>query len=337
VTRVDRSLVSGSNVTFVGSATIGTDHVDETWLAANGIEFANAPGCNAVSAAEYVLSALMVLSASGRLDLKGKTAGIIGCGNVGSRVKVRMEALGIECLVCDPPLAEISASQDYVSMAEIAHTDIVTLHVPLVSTGKYPTEKFINNHFISQLKPASVFINTARGQVVEEEELKSHLIRHPESSAILDVWLKEPAIDIELVGLATIATPHIAGYSIDGKIRATVMLRDALCRHYGRKNEWEENDYLPVPVEKNITIPADSTLLQAVHKALTHVYDVREDDRSLRSSVGLPSEHRATEFDRLRKQYPVRRECSAYTVELQKPSPEIRKAMEIFGFDCSSS
>ncbi|TNF98376.1 MAG: 4-phosphoerythronate dehydrogenase [Gammaproteobacteria bacterium] len=337
VTRVDESLLAGSKIQFVGSATIGTDHVDEKWLDANGIVFANAPGSNAISAAEYVLSALMTLHESGRIELRGKTAGIIGCGNVGSRVKVRLEALGVDCIVCDPPLAEVSSSSDFVSMAEITRADIVTAHVPLVSTGKYPTVKFIDRSFLSQLKPASVFINTARGQVVDESALKAHLKQNQESIAVLDVWMNEPDIDMELMQHAAIATPHIAGYGIDGKIRATVMLHDALCRFFNRKSQWNEDKYLPVPEEQNIMLDSDDDPLQAVHKSLLHVYDVRNDDRRLRDIIQLPANKRAAEFDRLRKTYPIRRECSAYNVILENGSTETISVLNAFGFDYSKS
>jgi len=332
ITRVDDSLLAGSNVKFVGSATIGTDHVDLEWLQSQGITFANAPASNAISAAEYVMSALLTVVQDKAIDLTGMTAGIIGCGNVGSRVKTRMEAIGIKCLVCDPPRAEREGQSGFVSMQEVASADIVTVHVPLVREGKYATRGLIDQSFIESLGSNCIFINTSRGDVVDESALKSRLDQHKSFTAILDVWNGEPNIDLDLAEKTALGTAHIAGYSIDGKLRATTMLYGALCDFMGEKPAWEPDALLPKPDHPVISILPDASPVQAITQCMRHVYDVRVDDGLLRETFGLDKVDRGKAFDRLRKEYAPRRECSAYQIDEKAIDSEYTSALSAFGF-----
>ena len=331
ITKVNEELLSGSKVKFVGSATIGTDHVDLDWLRQQGICFSNAPGCNAVSAAEYVLAAVLKLVHQQEMNLTEKTVGIIGCGNVGSRVKARFEAMGITCLVCDPPRAEKEGDAGFVDMQAISRADIVTVHVPLVTQGQYPTLGLLDASFISQLNPLSTLINTSRGDVMDEQALKQRLIQQADLNTVLDVWENEPAIDAELVALTSIATPHIAGYSTDGKLRATGQLHDAYSHFIKQHPVWNYRQVLPVPAESIITLQ-DGEVTEVISEALSKVYGITRDDAALRFLFEDVSTDVAAGFDLLRKQYPVRRECSAYGVRGEMLSATVRSALQVFGF-----
>ena len=335
ITKVNEELLSGSKVKFVGSATIGTDHVDLNWLQQQGICFSNAPGCNAVSAAEYVLAAVLKLAHQQEMNLTEKTVGIIGCGNVGSRVKARFDAMGITCLVCDPPRAEKEGDKEgdtgFVDMQAISRADIITVHVPLVTQGRHPTLGLLDAAFISQLSPGSTVINTSRGDVMNEQALKQRLIQQADLNTVLDVWENEPAIDAELVALASIATPHIAGYSTDGKLRATGQLHDAYSHFIKQQPVWDYHQALPDPAEPIITLQ-DGEVSEVISEALSKVYDITRDDSVLRLLFEGVSTDAAAGFDLLRKQYPVRRECSAYDIGGEMLSASVRSALQVFGF-----
>lgn len=331
VTKVNEPLLSASQVRFVGSATIGTDHIDMTWLEKEAIQFANAPGCNAVSAAEYVMSALFALAEDKGLHLQHMTMGIVGCGNVGSRVKARAEALGISCLVCDPPRAEKEGGEQFAGMDDIVQADIVTMHVPLTREGKHPTYRIVDSGFLDKLSSDAILVNTSRGEVIDESALHKKLNVCQEFRVVLDVWGGEPAINTDLVKKATIATPHIAGYSLDGKIRATEMLYHAVSDYLGEGPEALECLRLADPEQSTIT-PTGDDVHSTVHNCLKHVYDVRCDDQALRELLKLPDDQWAAGFDRLRKHYWPRRECSAYRVLGRGLAADTVKTLEAYGF-----
>lgn len=304
VTRVDRALLEGSRVRFVGSATIGFDHVDRDCLQARGIGFSTAPGSNATSAAEYVVSALMVLAERRGLELAGMSAGIIGCGNVGSRVRRRLEALGMQCLVNDPPLQAQGGHDDFVDLERVLQADVISVHVPLTRSGPHSTFHLANAEFLARLKPGAVFINTARGSVVDNVALDRLLNTRTDLSIVLDVWEGEPAISTVLLEKVDLGTPHIAGYSLDGKLRGTEMIYRAACEFLGVPAQWRAAAELPPgPL---LDLAGDG--LDAAVNAVLQCYDVRADDARLRQLLTLPSQERAGCFDRLRKEYPVRRE-----------------------------
>lgn len=224
-TKCNRLLLEGSTVKLVASATIGTDHIDIPWCEQNSIQVRNAPGCNAPGVAQYVFAALFRLG----FDPGRHTLGIIGCGNVGSVVKEWAQEMGVKTMICDPPLAEKSnSSEDFSSLGEVLENcDAVTLHVPLTSEGPYPTRGLIGEKELSLMKPDAILVNSSRGGVVKESDFK-RLIDEKGLKAVVDVWENEPDIDEELLSLATISTPHIAGYSLQGKKRGTAMVLRAL-------------------------------------------------------------------------------------------------------------
>ncbi len=322
VTRVDRALLEGSRVRFVATATIGTDHVDESYLREKGIGFAAAPGSNAESVAEYVVSALF---ATGRA-LRGSSIGIVGVGNVGSRVRRNCRALGMRAVLNDPPLARETGDEVFRPLEELFGCDFLTFHVPLSRTGEDATYHMIDSGLLSRLRPDAVLFNTSRGAVAETSSLLGAAREKRLAACILDVWENEPGIDAEVARLALVGTPHIAGYSFDGKVRGTEMVRSAVARHFRRADEWDPSLLMPPPVVVRLDLSGLAEE-EAVAKCVRAVYDVREDDRRLKETLALPSDERAAAFDRLRKDYSVRREFDRARLELQGANPAALAAL----------
>jgi erythronate-4-phosphate dehydrogenase len=332
VTRVDAALLDNSPVRFVGSATIGFDHVDRDYLQGRGIGFSTAPGSNATSAAEYVVSVLMVLSSQQGFELAGKTVGIIGCGNVGSRVRQRLTALGMRCLVNDPPLQAQGVQDDFVPLEAVLQADIVTLHVPLEKAGRYPTFHLVNAARLQQLGPGAIFINTARGAVADNQALDDALEGRDDLTVVLDVWENEPAISTGLLQKVALGTPHIAGYSIDGKLRGTGMIYEAACEYFDMPAQWHARDAVAATPAYRLTGDRQEDVLATLREAVLSVYDVREDDARLRETLALPDTERSAAFDALRKNYPVRREFSESTIQLQHPADAAGVLLGKLGF-----
>ncbi|MFH1071498.1 MAG: 4-phosphoerythronate dehydrogenase PdxB [Candidatus Glassbacteria bacterium] len=337
VTKVNEALLAGSPVRFVGTATIGTDHVDTEWLARAGIGFASAPGSNAVSVAEYVVACLFELAGRLGLTLEGTAFGIVGCGNVGSRVAARARALGMKVVVNDPPLADRTGDLVYRPLEEALACDIVSLHVPLEKAGPYPTWHLAGQSFIGRMNPGAVLFNTSRGAVADSTALHRALGSGRLTAAVLDVWEGEPEIDTELLKKVAIATPHIAGYSFDGKVRGTRMIYEAACRHFGIDPDWDPANLLPPPENPVIEIPAGAKRQEAVGLAVKKSYDILADDGRLRMIAGLPRGEQGKYFDSLRKTYPVRREWASRTVRLPAGMGQLRSVFEGLDFRVETS
>jgi len=333
VTRVDESLLQGSSVRFVGSATIGFDHVDRDCLQQRGIGFATAPGSNATSAAEYVVSALMVLSAQQGFELAGKTVGIIGCGNVGSRVRQRLSALGMKCLVNDPPLQASAGHDDFVSLDEVLQADVVTLHVPLTKSGRHPTFHLLNATALGRLKAGAILINTSRGAVADNRALDVLLARRDDLSVVLDVWENEPSISASLLQKVDLGTSHIAGYSYDGKLRGTEMIYRAACDFFSVPAQWRAADVLEPVAAIDLRAHDAGDVFAVARAAVLACYDVRQDDARLRETLSLPETERALAFDRLRRDYPQRREFPESTVLLREPAGALAQLLSGLGFE----
>jgi len=332
VTRVDEALLQDSSVRFVGSATIGFDHIDLEYLKRRGIGFSTAPGSNATSAAEYVLSAIMVLSEQRGFVPEGMTVGIIGHGNVGSRVRRRLEALGMRCLLNDPPLHSQGEQDVYVDLEQVLQADMVTLHVPYTRNGRWPTHHLVDADFLARLRPDTILINTSRGAVIDNPALSDWLVRRPAAAAVLDVWEGEPGISLELMDRVVLATPHIAGYSLDGKLRGTDMIYQSTCAYFGQEPVWQVNKVLPEtsPLELVVTDPDD--WFATVRTAVLAGYDIGKDDVQLRLMKKLAANERPAYFDRLRRDYPVRREFSELVVRLDRAAPRVARVLEALGF-----
>jgi erythronate-4-phosphate dehydrogenase len=312
VTRVDASLLAGSRVRFVGTATSGVDHVDIEFLAERGIDFATAAGANAMSVAEYVLSVLCVHAQELGRSLDRYTVGIVGYGAIGTRLQRRLAALGITVLRNDPPRAATEGHSGYCDLdALMSAADLVTLHVPLTSTGPFPTLGLLDARLLALLRPGAVLVNAARGGVVVERDLRAALGRDPGLRLAIDCWVSEPDIDLGLLQHAWLTTAHCAGYSWDGKLRATRLLFDALNRHCATA-------YAPPPVltpalARRVAVPAEPSLADLC-RLMLDCYDVRADSRALKAGGALAARDRARHFDALRREYPIRREFGSVGV-----------------------
>ena len=305
-TRANAELLEGTAVRFVGTTSIGTDHLDIPWLDQQGIRWANAPGCNADSAAQYTLAMTRLACERLGLELENQRVGIIGRGNVGSRLQKLLEALGVETLANDPPLADLGVP-DLVSQAEALACDIVSLHVPLTRDGSCPTWRMISGPQLASMKTGALLVNAARGDVVDGPALLE-AANQGTVHAALDVWPGEPLLDPELLERSTVATPHVAGYSDDGKRNGTWMVYDAFCAWSGE-----------TPQPRRETGPGRQSLAiqdpgRALEEALDATCFVRQHDTLMRQLCGREPGQIARAFDRLRKDYPYRRDFHAWDV-----------------------
>lgn len=310
VTRVNADLLAGKPVKFVGTATAGTDHVDQHWLRQAGLGFSAAPGCNAIAVVEYVFSALLMLAERDGFALQDRTVGIVGVGNVGGRLQARLEALGIRTLLCDPPRADNGDAGEFLPLQTLVEqADILTFHTPLFKDGPYKSLHLADDALLRQLKPGTILINACRGPVVDNAALLNCLNDGQDLHAILDVWEPEPALNTDLLAKVEIGTPHIAGYTLEGKARGTTQVFEAFSQFIGQPQQIELNSLLPIP--DVVSVQVHGPITQPVLKRLAHlVYDVRRDDAPLRRVAAM-----AGEFDKLRKNYVERREWSSLRVE----------------------
>ena len=326
-TRCDAALLAGSSVKVIASATIGFDHIDTAWCDAHGIMWRNAPGCNSRSVKQYVGAALCVLARRHGLRLDGMTLGVVGVGNVGSKVAETAGALGMKVLLCDPPRARREGSEGFVPLDElITRSDIVTLHVPLTREGEDATWHLFDAERLASMRPSQILINTSRGSVVDNAALKAVLKAGALRAAVLDVWEGEPEPDRELMDLLDIATPHIAGYSADGKANGTMMSVRTVASVLGLPlTDWRPAA-VPAPVQP-LGFPLDASgknQQEVLSEALLYTYDILADDRALRAHP--------EGFEEQRGDYPVRREPSAFSVRLEGGTPELTERLALLGF-----
>lgn len=341
-TRVDRGLLEGSTVRFVGTATIGTDHLDKDYLEAAGVRWCYAPGCNANSVSEYITSALLCLARRHGFALRGRTIGVVGVGNVGQRVAAKAHALGMTVLLNDPPRQRaegntcrgVGAAGIPFSPLEqvLAQADIVTLHVPLTREGPDATQHLAGRAFFEHMQPGSILFNAARGAVVRTDDLLAAMDRGIPARVVLDTWEGEPAYRRDLLPRVDLGTPHIAGHSFEGKVAGTVMVYREACRFLGQAATWTPDALLPEPAVPEIVAEASGRDTEDVlWDVVRRVYDVRADDNALRASLRDGSDH-AGAFERLRKTYPVRREFRFTRVTLGSASPQLRHTVGRLGF-----
>ncbi|WP_238104519.1 4-phosphoerythronate dehydrogenase [Vibrio cincinnatiensis] len=307
VTKVDERLLAKANrLTFVGTATAGTDHVDQALLAERGIFFTAAPGCNKVGVAEYVFSVLMVLAQQQGFSVLDKTVGIIGAGQVGSYLAECLTGLGIKVLLNDPPKQAQGDSREFTELSILLdNADVITLHTPITREGEWPTHHLINESVLQRLRNDQILINAARGPVVDNEALKARLQQQDGFTAALDVFEFEPQVDLSLLPLLAFATPHVAGYGLEGKARGTTMVFNRYSEFLGQACWANPSSLLPVAPIPEVTLNRrwdEATLLNLTQL----VYDVRRDDAQFRREIQQPGA-----FDQMRKQYWDRREYSA--------------------------
>lgn len=332
-TRIDGDLIADSRLEFVGTATAGFDHIDTELLDKFGIAWAAAPGCNAVSVAEYVIAGLLEIASRAGIVLEGKRMAVVGVGQVGGRVAERAAGIGMQVLLNDPPRAEREQNDELRTLAEILpEADIVTLHTPLTDDGPHPTRKMVGHDFFGLMKPGAIFVNASRGEVVDEPELLRAMDSGIVAQAILDVWENEPDCRRELLERVDIATPHIAGYSFDGKLRGTEMVYHSLCRHFGIEACWDSKPHLPPSPLPHYRIagwqPDEAEMLTLIR----NIYDIRRDDRAMRPAPLPDSSAHARLFKQLRRDYPVRREFCATEVKLPSSQARLAGKLTALGF-----
>ncbi|WP_313515299.1 4-phosphoerythronate dehydrogenase PdxB [Pseudomonas sp.] len=316
VTEVDRALLQGSAVRFVGTCTIGTDHLDLDYFREAGIAWASAPGCNARGVVDYVLGSLLALAEHHGVSLRERCYGIVGAGQVGGRLLDVLRGLGWRVLVCDPPRQALEGG-DYVDLETILREcDAISLHTPLTRDGAWPTHHLLGAEQLARLKPGAWLINAARGAVVDNAALREILQQRRDLDAVLDVWEGEPLADPQLADLCRLATPHIAGYSLDGKLRGTAQIYAAFCAWQGVPAEVVLDELLPDPWLAQLGLQADADPEWALATLCRAVYDPRRDDADFRRSLHGDAQARRAAFDALRKHYPLRREIDGLRVNL---------------------
>ena len=325
-TKCNSELLKGTPVKFIGTATIGFDHIDTDYCEKNNIKWTNTPGCNSSSVQQYIAAALLRISAESGFSLKDKTLGIIGVGNVGSKVQKLANALGMKVILNDPPRERREGKSNFADLEHLLNeSDIITLHVPLNMDGQDKTFHLFSNETFNKVKKGSWLINSSRGEVVDTEALKNALNAEKIAGVVIDVWEREPEIDIPLMHMAFLATPHIAGYSADGKANGTAMIVKNFCESFDIPlTDWYPSE-VPVPQEAVITIDCNGKSNEDIlRKAVIHSYNIVEDDIRLRFDPSL--------FEKERENYPLRREFSYYTINLKDGNEEVEKLLKDLGF-----
>nr|WP_324257588.1 4-phosphoerythronate dehydrogenase [Cellvibrio fontiphilus] len=336
VTKVNGDLLKASKVSFVGTCTIGVDHLDKTYFAANSITWSSAPGCNANSVVEYVYAALCHLD----INWLPVTFGIIGCGNVGGLLYKRLKAQGVTLRCYDPNLS-LAQNPDLTTLDEVLQCDVISMHTPLVTDGAHPSFHLLGHDELRQLKPGAVLINCGRGPVIDNQALLDVLAERDDLRVVLDVWEPEPDISLELLDKIELGSPHIAGYSYDGKLNGTEMIYRALCQHIDKKPDTSLAQ-LVTPLENNLlqvdeAIVATGDVFKIAQALIRQVYDIAADDARLRD-LSLQARRGeagfAQGFDDLRKHYPKRREFHNYQVVLPGLKDVEKKWLNVLGFSC---
>ncbi len=325
-TLCNEELLKDSRVQFIGTATIGYDHIDTKYCEDRGIVWKNAPGCNAGSVAQYVACALGYLAGRYGFSLQNRVLGVVGVGNVGNKVVQIAEMLGMQVYLCDPPRVRQEGACGFISMDGILREcDIISFHVPLNHEGEDKTWHMLDEGMIRRMKPETVIINTSRGEVADGIALKRALERNKLAGAVLDVWENEPGIDLDLLSQCAIGTPHIAGYSADGKAKGTSMIVRELSRFFDLGLEGWEPLETDEPANKLITVDCldrdDDVILSEAFRA---TYRIEEDDQRLRLAP--------RDFESQRGNYPVRREFKAYSLDLVNGWEKIKRNCRKLGF-----
>lgn len=335
ITKVNADLLDGSRIKFVATATIGTEHVDQDYLAANNIGFASAPGSNANSVAEYIIAALLALGKKYAFRLEGKSIGIIGVGNVGSIVERKCSALGMKVVLNDPPLQRKTGEAKYRPLDELYDCDFISMHTPLTQDGPDPTYHLAGEAFFASLKQGAFFLNSARGKVQDEAALKAAMQNGKFGGVVLDVWETEPKVNPWLLRNVDLSTPHIAGYSYDGKVTGMVMIYQAACKYFSLKARKTAADFLPAPEVFEITVTFDKLKEDdemLIHDIVQQIYTINRDDFNMREILLQPEHEQASWFDGLRKNYPIRREFQNTKVYLPDVNSPLAEKLYGIGF-----
>lgn len=325
-TLCNKELLENTTVRHIATATIGFDHIDKEYCRQNQIKWRNAPGCNSGSVMQYLASVLVRLSMKYDFNFTEKTIGIIGYGNVGSKVAKLAKEMGFTVLISDPPLQRAGVLPKSGSLNEIKEkADIITFHVPLNKKGPDKTCQMVNANFLKSLKPSAIIINTSRGEIIDSQALKQTLINKQIKGAVLDVWENEPDIDHELLHLVDYATPHIAGYSVDGKANGTAMSVQTISNYFnfGLKNWFPQN--VPIPKNQELIVDKSASAKQEMlSKLILETYDIESDHQQLLLSPET--------FEKQRGNYPLRHEFANYQVNMKIDDPTLLESTKNIGF-----
>lgn len=333
VTKVNEALLAGSQIKFVGTCTIGVDHLDQDYLAQREIPWTSAPGCNANSVVEYVYAALCHLDINW-LPVK---FGIIGCGNVGGLLYKRLKAQGVDVRCYDPNLS-LAKNPDLTSLDEVLSCDVISMHTPLVMEGPFPSYHLLGRSELLRLKPGAVLINAGRGAVIDNHALLDVLKNRSDLRVVLDVWEPEPDISLELLDKVILGSPHIAGYSYDGKLNGTEMVYRTLCKQLNISPEASLANLVPKLENNELRIEGEQkSIFHIAQQLIKQVYDIAADDKRLRETARKAVDgaiNFGEGFDNLRKHYPKRREFHNYQVHLDSVSDADKHWLETLGFHC---
>lgn len=333
-TPVRRDLLDQGRIQIVGSATSGTDHLDTAYLEQHDIAWTAAAGCNANSVAEYVVAALLVLVERHGYLLPDMTLGVVGVGHVGSRVARKARALGMRVLQNDPPRRLAEGGTAFVELDQLLEeSDAVTVHVPLTHDGPFATFHLANHRFFEKLPGGALFINTSRGGIVDSEALLTALNQGVVLAAAVDVWEGEPDVPAELISRADIATPHIAGYSFEGKLNGTRMVHEAFCGYFEVESHVDYAAFLPPSEDLVLDLDDRGRLVQDVlREAACRACGILEDDRTLRRVLEAPRSEWSAHVRALRREYPLRREFDAWSIRAGHLDPGLSRALAEVGF-----
>lgn len=336
ITRVDAQLLENSRVSFVGTATAGVDHIDREWLAARGISLVSAAGANACAVADYVMAALSRYMLTEQAEPAALNCGVIGVGHVGSEVARRLSALGCRVRLCDPPRKEAGDvdAQSFVPMERVSECDIVSIHVPLVSEGAHQTAGLVSGEFLKSLPPKAMIINSARGEVLDEDGAIVAVTARPDLKLVLDVFRHEPKANQQLVALAALATPHIAGYSSRAKSMAAQRVVLALAAHFKLQISFQQqtsaiSEALTVPSTYDLALQAERNLWQLPSAC----FDIEAVSQAFKQSVALSGGQSA--FDLMRKDLAGRQEFSQLEIGVEASTKEA-ELVRALGFSVKS-
>ncbi len=325
ITKCSAALLENTKIKFIATATIGDDHIDKVFCEKNNIQWANAAGCNSGAVEQYVLAAILYFAIRKKLSMDGVAIGIVGVGHIGSRIEKSAKALGLKVLLNDPPREEVEGAPGFLPLDRLQEeADIITFHVPLTKSGKHRTFHIADKPFFEKVKKPILFINTSRGEVVDTKALKSAISDQTIKQSVIDVWENEPEIDNELMRVVDVATPHIAGYSIEGKATGTAMAVNAISRFF---NLGLDNWYPEIkPSEQNIISIECSgkSDLEIIYEMTLATYDIEKDDKGLRASV--------SDFELIRGNYPFRHEFGAYLFEMNNCTNKTIELANKLGF-----
>ena len=332
VTKVNADLLRSTAIEFVATATSGIDHLDTAYLANRKIPYFSAPGCNARAVAEFILACVLLHAMRNEQSLPRLQAGIIGYGNIGRMVESMLSAVGVNCVINDPLLADRDPARTFVDMDTLLESDIVTLHVPYTTRGEFPTHNLVGQREFDRLGTRALLINASRGGVVDERAWTEWIKCSNGSGSVVDCWRGEPFVNLKLLEMAEIATPHVAGHAREARLRATAMLVEQLSGVLGIENAWR-----PLDVDVIEMHLESSAFPEAIREAVLTCCDPRILTAALRGTIGLPERGRGTEFDRFRRDASRRREFGSRQIAAGTLRMDIVEMLGMLGFATTPS